>query len=332
MRLANADRDDLVLDPFLGVGTTCLTCRELGYNSVGVEISPLFAMVSRVKVMDYDVNDLKKLRDIILVERFQRKKMDLDGFIRRLYPHHALEDIIFFREKLEKIQDEKLREFFTLALMNAASKVSYIYRDGAVIKIRRDRPRPPSLRKTFRHVLNGMIRDVERHPLSPAQATVLVGDARRLDFFEPESFDIVITSPPYLNKIEYTKVYEPEYELFIRDVDVNPVRSYIGVRPSDVEEILADEMPPAAQYYFRDMRMVLGEIYRVLRNGGRVIMVVGGGVFPDRVIDVDLQLAEIASDCGFQVQRIWAVNRRVATTKRVIKIGVSRESVLFLSK
>ena len=321
-----------MLDPFLGVGTTCLTCRELGYESVGVEVSPLFTLVARVKVRDYSVEELRRCRDSIFAGRFQRRKMDVDGFIRRLYPHHALEDILFFREKVENIGHEDAREFFTLALMNAAAKVSYIYRDGAVIKIRRDRPRPPSLRKTFRHIVNGMIQDVERATLTPAKARIITGDARRLDFLESESFDIVITSPPYLNKIEYTSVYRPEYELFMSDVEVNPVRSYIGLRPSGVDEILTGEMPPAAQYYFQDMRRVMGEIYRVLRPGGKVVMVVGGGVFPDRVIEVDLEMAGIAVDCGFEVQRILAVNKRVATTKRVIKIGVSRESILVLRK
>ena len=322
----------MVLDPFLGVGTTCLTCRELGYESVGIDVSPLFTLVSKVKVRDYNVEELRRYRDSIFASRFQRRELDVDGFIRRLYPHHALEDILFFRDKIENIEDVDFREFFTLALMNASAKVSYIYRDGAVIKIRRDRPRPPSLRKTFRQVVNSMIRDVERTTLTPAKARVITGDARRLDFLESEIFDIVITSPPYLNKIEYTSVYRPEYQLFMRGVEVNPVRSYIGLRPSDVEEVLSGEMPPAAHYYFQDMRRVMDEIHRVLKPGGRVVMVVGGGVFPDRVIEVDNEMAGIASDCGFEVQRIMAVNKRVATTKRVIKIGQSRESILVLRK
>lgn len=297
-----------------------------------MEVSPLFAMVSRVKTNDYESMELRAVRDKILGQKFERRELDVSGFIRRLFPRPVLEDLVFFREKLWEIEDRGVREFFALALMNAAGKTSYIFRDGGMIKIKRDLPRPPSLKKTFRRVVNTMIRDVERHPLSPSTATIILGDARRMNFLESETFDIVITSPPYLNKIEYTSVYRPEYELFMKDLAFNPIRSYIGLRPSDAMEEISGGLPPAAQYYFRDMRAALAEIFRVLKPGGSSVMVAGGGVFPDRVLEVDIHISEIASDLGFKVERIIAVNKRVATTRRVIKIGMSRESILVFRK
>ncbi|MDJ0270420.1 MAG: DNA methyltransferase [Aigarchaeota archaeon] len=329
------ERGHLVLDPFLGVGTTCLACREAGIASIGVDVSPLFVMVSRVKTRDYDVDILRKTREKIIAQRFIRPDIrGINGFVRQLFSKYALEDLVFLREKINEIEDDTLREFFILALMNAAEKTSYIYRDGAVIKIRKDIPRPPSLRKMFGRVVKMMIKDVERPRLEPVAAEIFRGDARMLEFLEDEMFDVVITSPPYLNKIEYTKAYWPEYELFFPNVKIDPLRAYISLTPKEpVSEPLLDiEMPPIARAYFSDMLKVFGELFRVLKYGGKVAMVVGGGVFPDRVIDVDIPLARLAADVGFTVKRIIAVNKRAATTRRVIKIGESRESILIMQK
>ncbi|MBI5884921.1 hypothetical protein HZB89_02370, partial [archaeon] len=43
----------LVLDPFCGVGTTLLACREKGLNAVGFDVSPVALLAARVKARDY---------------------------------------------------------------------------------------------------------------------------------------------------------------------------------------------------------------------------------------------------------------------------------------
>ncbi len=332
----SAEAGDVVLDPFVGVGTTCLTCREQGIDSIGVDVSPLFTMITRVKVRDYDVEKLRKIRDELRDERFRRPSIEhVKGFLRQLFSRYALEDLIFLRDLInERIQDVEYREFFLLALMKAAEKTSYIYRDGAVVKVRRDIPRPPSLRKTFFRIVKAMIKDVEDYPLKPCEAVIIQGDARRLDMLDDESISYVITSPPYLNKIEYTKVYWPEYELFFPGSKEAPMRSYLGLEPkSPPKDVLPDmDLPPIAKAYFHDLNQALAEMYRVLHRGGKAAVVIGGGVFPDRVVEVDIPCAYLAELNGFKVERIIAVNKRVATTKRVVKIGETRESIVMLVK
>jgi hypothetical protein len=44
-----ATAEDIVLDPFCGSGTTLVEARMLGVKTIGIEISPLSAMISRVK-------------------------------------------------------------------------------------------------------------------------------------------------------------------------------------------------------------------------------------------------------------------------------------------
>ena len=328
-------RDDHVLDPFLGVGTTLLACKERGINGIGIEISPLFTFISQVKLEDYDIDELRKTARWLFSQPFKKPDMrEVDNLVKRAFEKHNLEDIIFFRDKLLDIEDRKVRNFFMLALMNAASKVTYAFKDGAVLRfIKKD---VPPFRPFYKRVVKKMINDLKRISYEECDIQVYLGDARRMNL-DDESIDYIITSPPYLNKIEYTKVYEIEYRLFMGGSDVNPIRSYIGMIPkikipSDMPSELIEDMPLSAKAYFIDMWMVFKEMYRVLRSGGKAAIVVAGGVFPDRIIESDIVFAKIAHLIGFKPREIWAVNKRVATRDRTIKIGEARESILFLSK
>lgn len=332
INLLNLKNNYKVLDPFVGSGTTLLACREVGIDSVGVDSAPLAVFVSQVKTADYDLNKLKDYARKIFEERFEKPSLSqINRFTRKFFSKPSLEDIIFFREEIRKIEDPVYRNFFTLALMNAAMKVSYVYKDGAVLKIVK-KPVPP-FRRFFKRIVKKMIKDLKRVDLKPCNVEVYLGDARNMDFLEDESFDAVITSPPYLNKIEYTKVYAIEYELFFGDVKVDPVRSYIGLNPKNIVDQFPElNLPEAAKAYFYDMKLALGEVYRVLKKNGRTVIVVAGGVFPDRIVESDILIAELAERIGFRVDRIIVVNKRVATVNRVIKIGEARESIIFLTK
>ncbi len=57
---------DLILDPFMGSGTTLVQANEMGMRSVGVDITPFNCMISEVKTREYNVELLKKeLKDIL---------------------------------------------------------------------------------------------------------------------------------------------------------------------------------------------------------------------------------------------------------------------------
>ena len=325
-------RGSRILDPFVGSGTTLLAAKELGIDSVGVDAAPLAVFVSQVKTADYDLERLEDAARWLFSQSFKRPDLsEVSGFVKMFFLKPSLEDIIFFRERIREIEDPAIRNFMTLALMNSAMKVSFAYKDGAVLKVVK-KPVPP-FRKFFKRMVKKMIKDLKKVSFKPCKIEVYLGDARRLEFLEDESFDAIITSPPYLNKIEYTKVYRIEYELFFGDVKIDPVRSYIGLNPKNVVDQFPElNLPEAAKAYFHDMKLCLEEMFRVLKPGGRAAIVVAGGVFPDRVVESDKLMIRLAEKTGFEAERMIAVNKRVATARRVIKIGEARESILIFSK
>ncbi|MEM4298210.1 MAG: hypothetical protein QW815_07580, partial [Nitrososphaerota archaeon] len=144
----------------------------------------------------------------------------------------------------------------------------------------------------------------------------------------------IITSPPYLNKIEYTKVYEVELEVFFRKRRQDLIRSYIGLVGREAPRTIPglEDLPDSARLYFSDMLDCLGEMWRVLKDGGKAAVVVAGGVYPDRVVESDYILADLARRVGVRVEKIRVVGKRVATSGRVHRIGAARESIVYLAK
>jgi len=327
-----------VLDPFCGVGTTLLACREKGLESVGFDVNPPAVFASTVKTRDYDVRALKNAADDVLARRFESPDLgNLSPLAKRAFNRHTLDDVLFFRNSIMQMDDRTSRDFLMLALINVSMKCSYAWKDGAVIKIRRH-PVPP-LRKLLKRQIGYMIRDIARLRLSGADADVRFGDARKMNL--PDSTaDAVITSPPYLNKIEYSKVYSLENELFFSGLGLAPVRSHIGIRPEDTrkeEDRLSDvidtsDLNEQSLAYFNDMHDTIKEMHRVTKDGGMSAVVVGNGCFPNGVVDSDMILSRIAEHAGFEAQEVLVLSKRWCTRNRVEKVGQTRESLLVWKK
>jgi len=324
----NLDNNSIVSDPFCGVGTTLLTCKQRGIKSIGFDVSPFFVFVSKVKTRDYDLEELKNFISLSLKWKFERpKKLLKYKFIRKAFSKYVLEDFVFYLSKINEIEDEYIHDFFLLALIDSVMSSSYVFKDGAFVRI--IKRNVPPLKKFFKYKIKKMFKDLKKLNLKPIETRVEEGDARNLEI-EDQSVDCVITSPPYLNRIEYTKIYRIEETLL--GFPKTEIRSYISYRVEDIDFNLYPNFPPIAKAYFNDMSQALKEMYRVCKDKSKIAIVVGGGCFPDRVIETDRILAELAEKIGFNINNILVARNSWCTRARTIKVGEIKESIIIMEK
>lgn len=322
-------RPERVLDPFCGSGTTLLACKERGIYSEGIDASPLAVFVTRVKTEDYDIGEIKKEDERMMRLRptEMKERKFSDPIIKRAFPPRVMREILFYKSRIESMEDEKTRNFFLFALMAAGMKSSFAFKDGAVLKLEK-RPLPP-LRQSFKRQAYKMISDLEFFSAKGACKSN-VGDARMLPY--DSEFDAVITSPPYLNKIEYTNIYRIELELFLEASSEPQLRSYLGTHGKTYEKF--SSLPVTGQSYFADMDMVMKGVSASLKDGGKAAVVIGNACYPDEgiVINSDEMISELALSHGLRTKEIICVNERWCTRNRTEKVNQVRESIVIMDK
>lgn len=350
-----------IVDPFVGAGTTVLAAKERQVPATGYDISPLAAFVSRVKSTTYDDpytlhSAAEELNSRLSKPCGLRPASEYPAILRRALPGRILPTLANCREQISRLPFSKpVRDFMTLALLSTLPRYSRARPSGGWLKWTENSSRSTSFRGALRHRLNQMLNDVENVRLPMAEHwCATVADARSL----PESsgtYDGVITSPPYPNRHDYTRVFGIEL-LFaflntdqLRSLRRQTVESHPEARPIrrespgyDAPELLSAtlnrmrdiEVDPRVlrmlEGYFRDMYLFLLEVQRICRKGGRIALVVGNAQYAGIRVLVDEIIASIGESVGLRCEGLSVVRLRGNSAQQMAKFGrqPSRESII----
>ena len=309
--IANCRGSLRVLDPMSGSGTVIAVAQSKGHQVVGFDLDPLAVLMSRVWITAINVEDTRDAASEVLERaRYSFKSLptrdayptkaddETKQFIRYWFDDYARRQLASLAEAIEQIQSVSIRE----ALWCAFSRLIISKQSGASLAMDLSHSRPHrkfkrAPAKPFRKFLSAAERvtanciDGRRQPQC-TRRRVCKGDARQLDLVD-KSIDLVITSPPYLNAIDYLRC--SKFSLVWMGYSVGQVRrlrstsvgSESGLDAHDDQEIqrilselklqpkLAARQESMLARYIEDMRRAIAETSRVLTDRGKAVYVVG---------------------------------------------------------
>jgi len=189
---------DVLLDPFIGSGTTAVEGALLNLKVIGFDISPLCVLISHVKTNA--IHHFPKIEKAYLDNQLFGKQIANAG------AQNCLEDPV--------------KSFELLARMIATSDSARRSRDFDTMLVNNREKMIQSVR---------LMRDAcAEVGVSPMPADIKQGDARRLPLPD-DSVDGVITSPPYSLALNY--VENDAHSLQALGYDLAKIRDeFIGVR------------------------------------------------------------------------------------------------------
>ena len=181
-----------------------------------------------------------------------------------------------------------------------------------------------------------------------------IADARIMPVPDAE-YSAVITSPPYPNRHDYTRVFGVELMFAFHDWEANRMlrhqtfHSHPEARPQ--RPTVAGYKPPKAldeslrhlsdkrvqrmlEGYFLDMFLCLCEIGRVCGERAKVALVLGNAQYNGKPLLVDEFTAEIGEQAGLNCTEIRAVRWRGNSAQQMGRYGrtPARESVVMFEK
>ena len=241
-----AQPGDVVMDPFMGSGTTALVCQMRGINSIGYDILPIseVSIRAKVNVMKYDCPELRNLinefRELEMPSDFPRSTSYIT-ITDTAYPENNEKFIQYATEWIKSSSySSEIKNLFTLCMINSLERCSYTSKSGQYLSwdsrskkvIRANEERLKAGRKLLpQHFCRDIVENIKDAVLDELEhvasdiKTIQANNSGETDatiqykqksvlFDLPEMPDNtlkgVITSPPYCNRYDYTRTYALE--------------------------------------------------------------------------------------------------------------------------
>ena len=377
---------EVVLDPMAGSGTALVEAALAGRTGLGVEIDPLAALIAQAKVLPFRTEDALAVASAIDAEaRDEVQRLEQGGwpdymgtrsqatreFIAYWFEPRTAVELAALAAAVRKHATGALAPFFQTVFSSLI-----VTKSGGVSRARDLAHTRPHLgpdkayrdaTRLFQQRASRSIASIAAVRDAPGAARVLAGDARHLPLAS-DSVDLIVTSPPYANAIDYMRAHKFSLVWLgqeIRDLGMHR-RRYIGSEVRALRQAQDGGQEPAIPLsgplaqkvmhslhavdasrarvigrYFEEMTLVLAEMRRVLRPDRAAVVVVGSSTVRGIVVPTPFVLAEIAEAVGFNLvairERPIDRNRRLmpvssASAGRGIEARMHSEHVISLLK
>ena len=246
-----ADRDNVVLDPFVGSGTVLVESAHLGHKAFGYEVNPAAELLA--KVYTFASYSRKERKSLISSTASYLSKFIPLGL--PLFEQGGINsnNAISITPLISNLTQPKNRDVKALV---EALIVKLDLRDHSIST------------ESFWSKWNELRCLIETLPQAKKTISVSLGDARYLPL-DDSVIDFVLTSPPYINVFNYHHNYRTSVEMLGWKPLVS-AKSEIGAN----RKFRQNRFLTVIQYCI-DMSLSLSELVRVCRDTARMVFVVG---------------------------------------------------------
>lgn len=337
-------RGELVFDPFGGSGTTALEAIRLGRRAVSLDANPVAALIGRVKTARVDevaTTELHLLHAALrafsasmpknpaeLVEKHGSHAPAITNR-EKWFPDSSFGELAHIRFRISSMTDATARDIAFLALSRSVLASSFQDSETRYKSVPRDIPVGETTKrfiKEFESVMKSVARNASATRYGVSR--FVTGDVRNMSpaDFPDGSVDLVVTSPPYGNAMDY-HLYHRFRLLWLGHDPIAFGKTEIGSHLKHQRESSGFDT------YFNDMLKAVAGMSRVLKNGRYAVLVIGDSKYEGKTYDTATLLAERADDLGFDASDVF--EREVHKVKRSFTPAgrrASKESLLVLRK
>ena len=295
----------IILDPFLGSGTTLIEANLLNMPSIGIELSEFSFLIAKVKTQKYDIELLEKeILDILNKTKAFSRRIRLNQkslfeewdfepteYFKTWYHPRAIKEIYFYRSLIPNYEYQDVLKIILSRSARSARQIPHY--DLA-------RPKKPVKEKywcikhkRYCYPIDNAIKFINRYSWDTirrikefdrlrtnAKIILLQGDARKIKLPLRKEIDGIFTSPPYLGLIDYHDQHRYAFDLFnFREYPEAEIGSPNGNGNNKKEK------------YKEDIAAVFKNMINYLKPGAKIFIVVN---------DKHNLYPEIAKECGFK--------------------------------
>ena len=388
---------DRILDPFCGSGSMLVEAVIAGRHAVGSDLDPVAAFVTRVKAHRYDICRLshssRTLSSTLAgLRRSEEEYLDLqfeditddeleqvvrtdDLWVPEIpnrshwFRNYVIVDLARIHQSIQKVPMPSTHtDFFLLcfaSIIRSSSNADPVPVSGLEVTSYMKRKHAEGrvidpFRLFSRGIKKSMagVTEFKQRMDKSSRATVAQVDARNLSDRFRQTFDAIITSPPYHNAVDYYRRHK--LEMFwlgltrTQEDRLELMRGYVGRPRIPLRDTYSDEDYPlgdlashwesrirtassaranAFKHYTVSMKLVFNQFARVLKDDKPVVMVVGNSKWNGTEIPTAELFAELAgSEFRFTDYFWYPIKNRYMSYSRRNGASIDKEYVLVMHK